>query len=202
MKEFYVVLVTIALINCISLSRITGPACWLGRPGEWRPSSGNPGVATVFALATAALLVVSAGFSAGALALAAAVSDLSAPPLLIVALSISVTTLLLLPLTTWIHRRYPLSYLRLRFLLPVAGVETAILTSLVILSQTGTQVMASLLWSLCAAAGTLMMTAIFAGMRLRLAVSGAPDAWRGLPLELVAAGILAMALLSPIGAMI
>lgn len=201
MKEFYVVLVTIALINCISLSRITGPACWLGRPGDWRPSAGNPGAATLFALAMAALLVASAVLCASALALAAAIGGLDAPPLLIVALSISVTTLLLLPLTTWVRRRYPSSYLRLRFLLPLAAVETALLTSPLILSQAGPQVTASLLWSLCAAAGIIIMTAVFAGLRLRLAVSDAPEAWRGLPLELVTAGILALALLSPVGAM-
>lgn len=201
MKEFYVVLITIALINCISLSRITGPASWLGRPGEWTPSASNPGVAAVFALAMAALLVASVAFSVSALALAAAVGDLSAPPLLVIALSIIGTSLLLLPMTTWIRRRYPLSYLRLRLLLPAAGVEAAILTSVLILSQTGFRVAASLMWAFGAGAAIIITITIFGGLRLRLAVSDAPDAWRQLPLELVTAGILAMALLSPVGAM-
>jgi len=201
-KEFYVVLVTISLVNCISLSRLTGPASWSGRPGQWRPSVSNPGAVTVFTVSMAALLVANTLFTAGTLTMTAMVTGLSMPPLLIVTLGFISTALMLLPLTTWIGRRYPQPGRRLRLLLPVAGAECAILTSLLILAHPDSGLGATLLWSLCAGAGLILMITIFGGLRLRMAVSDAPAAWRGLPQELVTAGILALALLSPVGAMI
>jgi electron transport complex protein RnfA len=58
----------------------------------------------------------------------------------------------------------------------------------------------TLLWSIGAAAFTIIMVAVFAGLRLRLSVCDAPKACQGLPIELVTVGILALALLSPTGA--
>lgn len=199
MKEFYVVLVTLALINCISLSRLTGPATWSGRPGQWHPSASDPGVVTVFVLSLTALLVANTLFTAGTLTLAAQITELRTAPLLIVVSGSISAALMLLPLSTWIRRRYPLPYRRLRLLLPVVGVESVILTSLLILALPDFGVGVTLLWSLCAGIGMVLMITIFGGLRLRLTVSDVPGPWRGLPLELVTAGILALALLSPVG---
>lgn len=191
MKEFYVVLVTIALINCISLSRNTGPGSWFRRPG----------VAALFAIIAASLLIATSLFTSSVLTLIGYTPDLRFSPWPVYALSAISAALFLLPLSAWIRLRHALPYQRLRLLLPVAAIEAAILNSL-LLAHTELGVMATLLWSLCAGAGTVLMLVVFGGLRLRLGVTDAPKAWRGLPLELLTAGILALALLSPAGALV
>lgn len=192
------------LINCISLSRITGPGSWSWRPGGWsgRPGarSGQPGVAALFAIGAATLLIGTTLFTVCVLTLIGYTPDPRFLQRPVFALSAISAALFLLPLAAWIRLRHAMPYQRLRLLLPVAAIEAIILSSL-LLAHTELRVMASLLWSLCAGAGTVLMVMVFGDLRMRLGVTDAPKAWHGLPLELMTAGILALALLSPAGAL-
>lgn len=193
MKEFYVVLVIVALINCISLGRITGPG----------GSSGRQGVNALFAGSTALLLAVSTLFTVIVLPAIERLSG-STPASWLPALLASVTTgLLLLPLSAWYDRYVVIPHHRRRQLLAAAGIEVAVLTCLLLQSSAGQQPWPALpwvmLWAVGAGFGLFILIMVFADLRLRLRISDAPESWRGLPLELVTAGILALALLSPAG---
>lgn len=195
MKEFYVVLVIVALINCISLGRITGPG----------NSSGRKGSNALFAGSTALLLAVSTLFTVVALSAINRQSGSTLPPWLPVLLASVTTGLMLLPLSAWFDRFVAIPHRRRRQLLAAAGIEAAILSSLLLQPYAGQQPWPALLWVLLWATGAgfglLIVIMVFADLRLRLRVSDAPESWRGLPLELVTAGILALALLSPAGGM-
>lgn len=193
MKEFYVVLVIIALINGVGLGRITGPGTGTGRPG----------VSMLFAIATALLLTGSTLLSFCALALIGQVSGMAPALWLTVLLSSATAALLLLPLAAWFKQRTTMINRHRRRLLAGAGIEVAILTSILLWAH-GPQMswlalIWILLWSIGAGVGLLLANLVFADLRLRLRVSDVPDGWRGLPLELLTAGILALALLSPTG---
>lgn len=209
-NEFYVVLVIFVLINCISLGRITGPnggsgcpVLWPWQPGAGRRVSGRPGAAILFAACFALLLVANTLLTVLATVASEQVSGTAPAPWLTMCLSAVTASLVLLPLTAWLRQRHRVSHDRLRWLLPVAGIEVAILTTLLLLAYAGQPFWSALpgvlLWSLCAGAGGFVVIMAFADIRLRLRVSDAPKNWRGLPLELVTAGILALALLSPAG---
>lgn len=193
MKEFYVVLVIFALINGVSLGRITGPDTGTGRPG----------VSMLFGLATALLLTVCTLLSFSALALINQVSGPVPALWLTVMLSSATAALLLLPLSAWFKRRTTTVTRHRRQLLAGAGVEVAILTSLLLWVHgphtSWLTLLWVLFWSICAGLGLLLANVVFADLRLRLRVSDVPNSWRGLPLELMTTGILALALLSPTG---
>lgn len=193
MKEFYVVLVTIALTNCIGLSQMTGPAPWLRR-------ADNPGTAALFALSTAALLIATTTLSVCALVIAGPVFGRPLSAWMIIALNSATAMLLMLPLAAFLRSRFVLQYQRLRVLLPVIVIEVVMLTSLLISTRTDIVVWKILFWALCAAVGSIFVITIFAGLRLRLSVCDVPKIWQGLPIELVTVAILALALLSPAGA--
>ena len=157
-------------------------------------------MAGLFTASVAALLTVTTLCSVCTLALAGHVSSLSLIPWLAVALSAVTAGLLLLPLTALIRSRFALQYHRLRPLLPIAAGEVTLLSSMLILAHPDIMVWQTLLWSIGAAAFSIIMVAVFAGLRLRLSVCDVPKACQGLPIELVTVGILALALLSPTGA--
>ena len=196
--DFYVVLVTIALINCLSLSRITGPASWFA-------AARTPGIAILFTFCMITLLFATALFTAAVLTVASLTTEFVAAPWLILILNAGGAGLLLLPLSAWLHGRHTLASQRLRWLLPVAALEVTLLTTLLILAQSGPATseafLAVLLWSVLACAGIAVLMLTYAGLRVRLSVVDAPLAWRGLPLELVMIGVFALALLAALRAL-
>tara|TARA_R100001039_G_C1844918_1_gene105293 strand:+ start:1551 stop:2141 length:591 start_codon:yes stop_codon:yes gene_type:complete len=192
-KAFYVVLVIVALLNCLILGRLTGPGA----------SSARPGTGMLFAVGTALLLTVNSLLTITMLIVTEQVSG-RVPAMWLAGLLSTVTAgLLLLPLSAWLEQGITLPRAHRRCLLAMAGTDVAILTSLLCLAHAGLQPWTMLLWAvfwaICAGCALLVTIVIFADLRLRLRVSECPDAWRDLPLELATAGILALALLSPTG---
>ncbi|MEX0737913.1 MAG: Rnf-Nqr domain containing protein [Pseudohongiella sp.] len=190
MNEFYVVLATIALINCVGLSRITGPASWFS-------PLHNPGVAMLFALNAAGLLVMTTLLSMSVLAVAAQFAGMTLPPWLSVALPAVTAGFLLLPVTALIRTHFTLQYRRLRLLLPVAALEATILASILLLASPDFLRWPTLAWVFGAAVGIVTSVVIFGGLRRHLNAPDVPGSWRGLPVELISAGILALIVLSP-----
>jgi electron transport complex protein RnfA len=157
----------------------------------------------LFAIASALLLTGSTLLSFSALAVSGLVSGLTPALWLTVLLSSATTALLLLPLSAWFRLRTTMISRHRQQLLAGAGIEVAILTSVLLWvhgpHMSWLALLWVLFWSICAGLGLLLAGVVFADLRLRLRVSDAPASWRGLPLELMTAGILALALLSPTG---
>lgn len=159
----------------------------------------------LFAIGTALMLAGTTLLTITMLIVTEQISD--RPPAWWLSILLSTTTagLLLLPLSAWFQRCLTLPGHHRRYLLASAGIEVAILTSLLLLAHTGLQwwpaLLSAMFWAICAGCGLVVTLAAFADLRLRLRVSDAAEVWRGLPLELVTAGILALALLSPTGGM-
>ncbi len=195
MKEFYVVLVIFALINCIVLGRTTGPGA----------GSGRSSVSSLLAIGTLLLLAGNTLLTFSVLIVIEQVSGWVPAVWLAVALSTATAGLLLLPLSAWAGRRCAVPCPYLWPLLALTAIQVAIFTSLLVVAHAGLPPWPALIravfWAICAGFGVLVTIVAFADLRLRLRVNDTPGVWRGLPLELVAAGILALALLMPVGGM-
>lgn len=82
---------------------------------------------------------------------------------------------------------------RMEHLFPLAGFNTAVFGSLLLVIDHAPSAIAALLQGLGYALGFGLVLIILTGMRLRLDALDVPPAFRGLPILLLSAGIMAMA---------
>ncbi len=91
-------------------------------------------------------------------------------------------------------RRYiPTLYASLGIYLPLITTNCAVLSSALLNIQNGYSLIESICFGFAAALGFTLAIVIFAGVRARLRTAEPPRAFRGFPLTLLAAGLLAMA---------
>lgn len=91
-------------------------------------------------------------------------------------------------------RRYiPALYGALGIFLPLITTNCAVLGAALESANRGYDFGLSVLYSCCAGLGFTLAITVFAGVRERMAFSAPPRPFRGFPLTLVAAGLLAMA---------
>ncbi|MDR2894871.1 MAG: electron transport complex subunit RsxA [Alistipes sp.] len=89
----------------------------------------------------------------------------------------------------------PALYQALGIFLPLITTNCAVLGVAILLVQKQYSLMQSVTFAFATAIGFALAMVIFAGLRQRLEVDDVPRAFRGIPIALVTAGILAMAFL-------
>ena len=93
----------------------------------------------------------------------------------------------------FLRKFVPALYSALGIYLPLITTNCAVLGAALVNIQEGYSFVASVAYGFAAAIGFTMAIVVFAGVRVRLQFADPPRAFRGFPLTLVAAGLLAMA---------
>ncbi len=93
----------------------------------------------------------------------------------------------------FLRKFLPALYSALGIYLPLITTNCAVLGAALVNIQEGFSFGASVAYGFAAAIGFTMAIVIFAGIRVRLQFADPPRAFRGFPLTLIAAGLLAMA---------
>lgn len=93
----------------------------------------------------------------------------------------------------FLRRFVPALYSALGIYLPLITTNCAVLGAALVSIQEGYSFIAAVAYGFAAALGFTLAIVIFAGVRVRLQFADPPRAFRGFPLTLVAAGLLAMA---------
>lgn len=91
-------------------------------------------------------------------------------------------------------RKYiPALYSALGIYLPLITTNCAVLGAALLNIKSGYNFIESVIFGMFAALGFTLAIVVFAGVRQRMALADTPKAFRGLPITLVAAGLVAMA---------
>lgn len=93
----------------------------------------------------------------------------------------------------FLRRFIPALYSALGIYLPLITTNCAVLSSALLSIQNGYNFIESVCFGFAAALGFTLAIVVFAGVRMRLSTARPPRSFRGFPLTLVAAGLLAMA---------
>lgn len=101
--------------------------------------------------------------------------------------------LLLLGLAELLLRRTPALRASLGVCLPQAAVNSAVLGAVLLNVRNGGGFAESLAYGIAGGLGVLLASVLMAGIRERLTFAEAPESFRGFPLALVAAGLVALA---------
>jgi electron transport complex protein RnfA len=92
-----------------------------------------------------------------------------------------------------VRKSSPVLYQSLGIFLPLITTNCAVLGLAVLNIQQGYSFVESLVFAFGAAAGFTLALVLFAGLRERLTLCPVPDAFRGTSIELITAGLLALA---------
>ena len=93
----------------------------------------------------------------------------------------------------FLRKFVPSLYSALGIYLPLITTNCAVLSSALINIQNGYNFIESVCFGFAAAIGFTLAIVVFAGVRMRMSTSTPPRAFRGFPITLIAAGLLAMA---------
>ena len=93
----------------------------------------------------------------------------------------------------FLRKFIPALYSALGIYLPLITTNCAVLSAALINIQNGYNFIESVCFGFAAAIGFTLAIVVFAGVRMRLANAKPPRAFKGFPLTLIAAGLLAMA---------
>ena len=93
----------------------------------------------------------------------------------------------------FLRKFIPSLYSALGIYLPLITTNCAVLSSALINIQNGYSFIESICFGFAAAIGFTLAIVVFAGVRMRLSTARPPRAFRGFPMTLISAGLLAMA---------
>ncbi len=93
----------------------------------------------------------------------------------------------------FLRKFIPSLYSALGIYLPLITTNCAVLSSALLNIQNGYNLIESICFGFAAALGFTLAIVVFAGVRMRLATARPPRCFKGFPLTLIAAGLLAMA---------
>ncbi len=93
----------------------------------------------------------------------------------------------------FLHRFVPVLYNSLGIFLPLITTNCAVLGSALVNINNGYNFIQSVAFGFSAAIGFTMAIVVFAGVRVRLQFAEPPQAFKGMPIALVTAGLIAMA---------
>ncbi|MBQ7381194.1 MAG: RnfABCDGE type electron transport complex subunit A [Clostridia bacterium] len=93
----------------------------------------------------------------------------------------------------FLRKFIPSLYSALGIYLPLITTNCAVLSSALLSIQNGYNLIESICFGFAAAIGFTLAIVVFAGVRMRLATAKPPRCFKGFPLTLIAAGLLAMA---------
>lgn len=93
----------------------------------------------------------------------------------------------------FLRRFIPALYSALGIYLPLITTNCAVLGAALLNIQNGYNFLESIAYGFSAAAGFTLAIVIFAGVRVRLSFADPPKSFRGIPIAMIAAGLIAMA---------
>ncbi len=93
----------------------------------------------------------------------------------------------------FLRKFIPSLYSALGIYLPLITTNCAVLSSALLNIQNGYNLIESICFGFAAALGFTLAIVVFAGVRMRIATARPPRSFRGFPMTLIAAGLLAMA---------
>ena len=93
----------------------------------------------------------------------------------------------------FLRKFVPSLYSALGIYLPLITTNCAVLSSALLNIQNGYNFIESICFGFAAAIGFTLAIVVFAGVRMRIATARPPRAFKGFPITLIAAGLLAMA---------
>jgi len=93
----------------------------------------------------------------------------------------------------FLRKFVPALYSALGIYLPLITTNCAVLSSALINIQNGYNFIESVCFGFAAAIGFTLAIVVFAGVRMRMTAANPPRAFKGFPITLIAAGLLAMA---------
>ena len=93
----------------------------------------------------------------------------------------------------FLHKFVPALYTSLGIYLPLITTNCAVLSSALLIAQEGYNLIEAICFGFAASMGFTLAIVVFAGVRVRLENADPPRAFKGFPLTLITAGLLAMA---------
>ena len=183
MTDAFLILVGAVLVNNVVLAKFLGLCPFMGVSRQLDAAVG-------MALATGFVLTLAAGLSWALqrwLLEPLGIGDLRTPAfILVIAATVQLTELLL-------HRQSPRLYQVLGLYLPLITTNCAVLGVALLNVQATRTLLEAVLYGFGAAVGFGLVLVLFAALRERLESAPVPDAFRGAPIALVTAGLMALA---------
>ncbi len=183
MTEYLVLILGTALVNNVVLVKFLGLCPFMGVSGKLDTALGM-GLATTFVLTLAA-------------AASWAIERFILVPLDIGFLRIITFILVIAAVVQFtemvVKKTSPLLYQMLGIFLPLITTNCAVLGVALLNVQAGNSFLQSLLYGFGSALGFCLVMIVFAGLRERLEFADVPDAFSGIPIGFIVAGLLSMA---------
>ena len=181
--SYFAIIIGAIFVNNIVLSQFLGICPFLGVSSKVETSLGM-GAAVTFVMAIAALVVWS-------------LQQYVLAPLNIEYMQTIVFILVIAALVQMVEivlkKVSPALYQALGIFLPLITTNCAVLGVAILLVQEQYNLLQSVVYSVSIALGFGLALVLFAGIRERLELEEVPEAFRGTPIALITAGILAMA---------
>jgi electron transport complex protein RnfA len=183
MQNLLLILVAAVLVNNFVLARFLGLCPFLGVSRKVETALGM-GMAVTF------VMVVASGCTWLLQYLVLAPFDLDY--LQTIAFILVIATLVQM-VEMIVRKSSPVLYQSLGIFLPLITTNCAVLGLAVLNIQQGYSFVQSLVFAFGGAAGFTLALVLYAGLRERLTLCPVPEAFRGTPIELITAGLLALA---------
>lgn len=183
MREYLFIVLATTLVNNVVLSRFLGLCSFVGVSNKMDSALGM-GMATTFVLTLA-------------VAVSWLLEHYVLVPLDIVFLRILAFIVVIAALVQFtemfIRKVSPVLYRALGIYLPLITTNCAVFGMALLNVQQGYNFLSGLLYGFGSAVGYSLVLVMFTGLRERLALSNVPDAFAGVPIAFITAGLLALA---------
>lgn len=189
MSEFFTALISIALVNHLVLTQVLGLDAWFAGAYGLRRSA-------MFGLCVAFLMIGSTMLTYIMMAIAGIDAGQMPGQLLILPFSMVLSCLLLIPVQWGLMHVAPLDQQVISRSFPIAALNSAVIgTSLLALWQhdNGIDVV---IFAVANAFGFMTFLLIFSAIQQRLNTGDVPAPFRGVPILLISAGIMSLAILA------
>ncbi len=183
MLTYFTIIIAAIFVNNVILSQFLGICPFLGVSSKVETSMGM-GAAVTFVMAIAS-------------AVAWLIQSYILVPLDIVYMQTIVFILVIAALVQMVEiimkKVSPVLYQALGIFLPLITTNCAVLGVAILMIQKEFTLLESIIYAVASAIGFWLAMVIFAGIREQLELDEVPDAFKGIPIALITAGILAMA---------
>lgn len=183
MKEMLFVIVSAVLVNNFILSRFLGICPFLG-VSDNTDSALSMGFSVIFVMTVSSAITHLIYYSI--------LVPFELTYLKTIAFILVIASLVQL-IEMFMRKLFPPLYQSLGIFLPLITTNCAVLGVTLINIQGESDFLISVVFSFASGVGFLLATLLFAGVRQRLKFADPPKCFRGLPLALIAAGLIAMA---------
>lgn len=189
MSDVFTGLISIALVNHLVLTQMLGLEAWFASPAGLRRSA-LFGLSAAF-LMIGSTLITNAFLGVAGMIVGRGLSDGFALPLVAV-----VSTLLLMPLQWVLSRLVPTELPILRRSFPMIALNSAVMGTALLAAWHVTGAVNLIGFTLASAVAFVLFLLIFAAIQQRVSTLDVPAPFRGIPILLISAGIMSLAILA------